>query len=86
MRRLSWLAVAALMLASVAMLVMYTGAGNPAAGDEPVQVAQAPGGGRGGQPEMSEADRARTRDQMIERVLDQAGLTDKEKAAARKTI
>jgi hypothetical protein len=68
------------------MLARYGGADDPAAGDDPIQVAQAPGGGPDNRPTMSEADRARMREQMIERVLDQAGLTDKEKAAAKNTM
>jgi len=35
---------------------------------------------------MSEAERAKMRAQMMEQMLDQAGLTDKEKAAAKKTL
>jgi septal ring factor EnvC (AmiA/AmiB activator) len=35
---------------------------------------------------MSEAERAQMRQQMIERMLEQSGLTDREKAAARKTL
>jgi hypothetical protein len=45
------------------------------------------GSGRWGPPsEMSEADRAKMRDQMMERMLDDAGLSAKEKTAARSAI
>jgi len=58
----------------------------PGANPAPVQIAQMPrqGGGRAGP--MSEADPAKMHQQMLERMLDQSGLTDKEKAAAKKTI
>lgn len=54
-----------------------------------VLYAQAPRRGRGpwnqaGQ--MTEAQRAQMREQMIERMLQQAGLTEAEKAAAKKTM
>lgn len=51
----------------------------------PIQIAQVPRGGERRGP-MSEADREKMRQQMIERMLDQADLTAKEKAAARKTL
>ena len=55
--------------------------------DEPVLVAQGPGPGPGGPGgRMTEADRARMRDQMMDRMLEQAGLTDNEKAAAKKAL
>jgi tetratricopeptide (TPR) repeat protein len=93
MRRLSWLAAAAVMLALAAVSVVYALAGvagsSPTA-SEPVQVAQGPGGpggpGGGPPPMMSEADRAKMREQMMARMLDQAGLTDNEKAAAKKAM
>jgi hypothetical protein len=59
---------------------------------EPVQVAQMPpggpggAGGMGGFPQMTEAERAKMREQMMDRMLDGAGLTAKEKAAARQTV
>ena len=54
-----------------------------------VLYAQAPGGGRGTwgqQGQMTEAQRAEMREQMMERMLEQTGLTETEKAAAKKAI
>ena len=54
-----------------------------------VLYAQAPRGGRGTwgqQGQMTEAQRAQMREQMMERMLEQTGLTETEKAAAKKTI
>ncbi len=42
--------------------------------------------GRRGGGQMSEAERAQMREQMIERMLEQAGLTDDEKAAAKAAL
>lgn len=88
MTRLSWVAVAGLVLALAATSVMYALAPAPGGSAQgavaaPTQVAQAR---RGERPRMGEADRARMREQMLERMLDQAGLTDQEKTAARKTM
>jgi hypothetical protein len=53
----------------------------------PARVEQAPPeGGFGRRSEMSEAERAKVREQMMGRMLDQAGLSDKEKAAAKKAL
>jgi len=55
----------------------------------PIQVAQVPGeGGRPGERfgQMSEAERAKMREQMMGRRLEEAGLTDREKAAAKKSL
>jgi len=88
MTKVSWVAVAGLVLALAATSVMY--ALTPAPGGSaqgavatPVQVAQAR---RGERPRMSEADRAKMQEQMLERMLEQAGLTDDEKAAAKKAM
>jgi hypothetical protein len=91
MRRLGWLVAAALVLAVAAASVAYAlagAAGGAATGDETVQVAQGPGGPPGGGPPpmMSEADRAKMREQMMARMLDHAGLTDQEKVAAKKAM
>lgn len=56
----------------------------------PVAYAQGGGGGAGGQRgqwgQMTEAQRAQMREQMIERILEQMGLTAQEKVAAKKAI
>ncbi|HUT74736.1 MAG TPA: hypothetical protein VM221_07870 [Armatimonadota bacterium] len=85
-------AAAAAALAAVSVLYMVQArmavAATPPAGA--VMVAQAPGGGAGGGPggwgQMSEAERAKMREQMTARMLDQAGLTDAEKTAAKKAL
>jgi soluble cytochrome b562 len=94
MKRSGWFVVAALVAMLVGTLALYVTvglAGEQATGDEvTIQVAQAPGGGgggnRGNRPQMTPEELARMRDQMIERMLDQAGLNDEEKAAAKKTM
>ena len=58
----------------------------PAVNAAPVQIAQAPGPGGGPPAPMSEAERTKMRQQMLERMLEQSGLTDREKAAAKKTL
>jgi hypothetical protein len=93
MIRWGWFVAAALVLALAAVSVagaLAGVAGAPATGDQPVQVAQGPGGpggpGGGPPPMMNEADRAKMQEQMMTRMLDQAGLTDEEKAAAKKAM
>jgi hypothetical protein len=91
MRKASWAVAAVLVVALAATAAVCAqarttqGAAQVAALG-PVQVAQAPGEGmRQGFGQMSEAERAKMREQMMERRLEEAGLTDKEKAAAKKT-
>ena len=92
MRKASWAVAAVLVLALAATAAVCaqartTQGAAQAAALGPVQVAQVPGEGmreRFGQ--MSEAERAKMREQMMERRLEEAGLTDKEKAAAKKTV
>ena len=82
MRKLGWAAVVVVVVALAVTAMAYAPA-RTAPG--PVQVAQGPGGGGpGGQ--MSEADRAKMRDQMIDRMLGQAGLNDTEKAGAKRAL
>jgi hypothetical protein len=89
MRKLGWMVVMVLVLALAAAAVVYAQGRTQVIAASPVQMAQAPGAGgppmgRFGQ--MSDAERAKMREQMLERVLSQAGLTDKEKAAAKKAM
>lgn len=94
MTKLRWIAPAAFVVALGATSVSYAQA--PAgqasakrATGSGVQMAQAPqpGPGRGGGwGEMSEAERAKMLEQMMQRMLEESGLTAKEKAAATKTI
>ena len=97
MKRLSWLVIGVFAVGLTAMLLVAAGAraepaAVPHASAAPVQMAQMPPGGPGGGGgmgpfgQMSEADRAKIREQMTERVLEGAGLNAKEKAAARKTM
>jgi len=92
MRKLGWMVVMVFVLALAASVLTCvqagtTAASTPAAGG-PVQMAQAPGGGGppGGFGGMSDAERAKMRQQMLDRALETAGLTDKEKAAVRKAM
>ena len=93
MRKLGWMVVMVFVLALVATALVYaqartTATSTPAAGG-PVQMAQAPRGGgppAGGFGQMSDAERAKMRQQMLDRALETAGLTDKEKAAVRKAM
>jgi hypothetical protein len=88
MSRLRWAVVVAAALAAVSVLYMVqarmAAAATPPSGA--VMVAQAPGGGAGGWGQMSEAERAKMREQMTARMLDEAGLTDAEKTAAKKAL
>jgi len=94
MRKAGWVAVAVLALAlTSASGLVLAGAEQEAsqgAAGAPVQIAQGPpsGGTRGDgrRGEMSEADREKMRQQMIERMLEQAGLTAAEKTAARNAL
>jgi len=85
-------AVLALGLTSASKSPAPAGAAQDAsqgAASAPMQIAQMTRGGtRGEGPrgQMSEADREKMRQQMIERMLEQAGLSAKEKAAARNAL
>ncbi len=86
MKRVSWLivGVAAAGLATVAACAQEPTPGRSGA---PQMVAQLPAPGapeRFGQ--MSDAERAKMREQMMMRMLDEAGLTPNEKAAAKKAL
>src|SRR3989304_969880 len=87
MTKLSWIVVVVLVLALGALSVLYGQAVAQQASPAPsgVRMAQAPGGG-GGWGQMSEAERAKMREQMTERMIDEAGLNSKEKAAAKKSM
>lgn len=87
MTKLSWIVVVVLVLALGALSVLYGQAVARQASPAPsgVRMAQAPGGG-GGWSQMSEAERAKMREQMTERMIDEAGLNSKEKAAAKKSM
>ena len=92
MMKLGWGVAAALMLWAIAVLPAHaeTAQGPRAVGaTAPTQVAQMPPGGPGGaggfQP-MSQEERAKIREQMMERVLDQAQLTDSERIAAKQAL
>jgi len=92
MRKASWVVAAVLVVALAATATVYAQARTTPAAVQvaalgPVQVAQVPGPGmreRGGQ--MSEAELAKMIEQRMERRLEEAGLTAKEKAAAKKTV
>jgi len=94
MRRLGWMTLVVLALALTATALAYaqaraTQGTAPAAAAGPVQMAQAPQGGgppMGRRSQMSDAERAQMRAQMLERVLELAGLSAKEKAAAKKAL
>lgn len=89
-----WLAVAVFVAALAATAALHAQAADarhtpqPAAGGvvQMAQVRQRGPGEMGRWGEMSEAERARLRDRMIQRMLDESGLTDKEKAAAKKAL
>jgi hypothetical protein len=83
------IAVLVLGLASASAFAAAGGASSGSgaeAGPAPIQVAQMvpPGGGRPGP--MSEAERAKLHQQMLERMVDQSDLTANEKAAAKQTL
>jgi hypothetical protein len=91
MPRLSCVVIAVVVVGLAAMLGFSVAAGaQPGSlresGTAGVQVAQAPWGGGGARGQMSDADRAKMRQQMLEQMLDQADLTSAEKAAAKKTM
>ena len=87
MTRVGWIVVAVLVAALAAMSVLYaqarSGQGLSAG---PTQVAQAPREGPGRSGQMSETERAKMREQRTERMLEQASLTEQEKAAAKKNM
>jgi hypothetical protein len=95
MSKFGWIVVTVFVLALAATALVHAQAraaqgSTQAIAAGAVQVAaQAPRAGgppRGGFGQMSDAERARVREQSMERALDRAGLTDKEKAAAKKAM
>jgi hypothetical protein len=101
MKKASWLVIGALtlVLAGTVWLAARANA-QPGAGEsqsvptEPIQIAQfppgaVPGGGFGdreGPRQMTREEMEKMRQQMIERMLDESGLTDNEQAAAKETL
>ena len=101
MKNANWLVIGVftLMLAGTVWLAARANA-EPGAGQsqsvptEPIQIAQSPpGGGPGGgfgdreRPrQMTGEEMEKMRQQMIERMLDESGLTDEEEAAAKETL
>jgi small-conductance mechanosensitive channel len=92
MRKIGWVVVTVFVVALAGTVTLYAQAraaqgAVQVATAGPVQVAQVPGeGARERWSQMSEADRAKMREQMQERRLEEAGLADKEKAAAKKLL
>jgi len=87
----SWVVVVVLVLVAMLMVLGRAGVAQASAqgiGAAPVRLAQATEGAPsgGGMGQMSEADRARMREQMIERMLQQANLTGDEAEAAKKAL
>jgi len=94
MKRTSWLVIGVFVLGLAAML-QFAAAANAQQGwgegssAGPMQTAQLPAGGPGGQDRpgaMNPAEMEKMRQQMLERMLDESGLTAKEQAAAKETL
>lgn len=94
MKRVSWLVMGVFALGLLGVLWIAAEASRGRGLREgvsagPIQTAQLPPGGPGGQDRrgpMGPAEMEKMRQQMLERMLDESGLTEEEQAAAKQTL